>query len=213
MAAPVKRTYSSAKRQQQAETTRVAILQAARTLFVAQGYAATTIQAIADEAGVAVQTVYAVFKNKRQLLDHLIETAIAGSADPGAELAWTEDVEAVAAEPDPRRRMAMDAAMSRAITERVAPVVRIAQEAASADPEFAVEYEAMKARRRAEMTTMVKLLAGRDQMRLSTSHAAATLYVLYSPQVADMLMGDYGWSATKYEKWLADMLYQSLFGD
>ncbi len=213
MAKVVKRPYSSTKRRQQAEATRGAIVGAARTLFVANGYAATSIQSIADEAGVAVQTVYAVFKNKRQLLDYLIEAAIVGGADADASGAVSAEVEAIAAEVNPRRRAEMDAAMTRAISERVAPIVRVAQEAAASDPEFATVFEEMKARRRAEMTAMVKVLGAQSGLRMPGHQAAATLYVLYSPQVADMLMVDYGWSAAKYEKWLADMLYFSLLAD
>ena len=206
----VKRAYSSDRRRQQAEVTRGAILRAAQTLFVANGYTATTIQAVADEAGVAVQTVYAVFKNKRQLLDQLIEAAIVGGADADAGVTHTAEVDAIGAEPDPRRRAEMDAAMTRAIAERVAPIVRVAQEAAASDPEFAAVFEAMKARRREEMSDMVRVLGAQSPLRMSGQQAAATLYVLYSPMVADMLMIDLGWSAAKYEKWLADMLYFSL---
>jgi AcrR family transcriptional regulator len=210
MSESVKRPYSSAKRREQAEATREAILRAARNLFVAEGYTATTIQSVADEAGVAVQTVYAVFKNKRRLLDQLIESAIAGADEHGAE----QQVRAIAEEKDPRRRAEMDAAMSRSIIERVAPIVRVAQEAASSDSEFAKVFSEMKARRRAEMTEAVKVLGGPGgRLRMTGQRAAATLYVLYSPDVAALLMGDYGWSPAKYEKWLAEMLYSCLLSE
>lgn len=214
MTEPVKRPYSSAKRREQAEATRGAILRAARTLFVATGYTATTIQSIADEAGVAVQTVYAVFKNKRYLLDQLIESAIAGADKAGADPAARQAVQAIAEESNPRRRADMDAAFSRAIIERVAPIIRVAREAASSDPEFAQVFSAMKARRRAEMRDAKKVLEGPGgRLRMTGQRAAATLYVLYSPDVAELLMGDYGWSPAKYEKWLADMLYSCLLAD
>jgi AcrR family transcriptional regulator len=210
MSESVKRPYSSAKRREQAEATREAILRAARNLFVAEGYTATTIQSVADEAGVAVQTVYAVFKNKRRLLDQLIESAIAGADEHGAE----QQVRAIAEEKDPRRRAEMDAAMSRSIIKRVAPIVRVAQEAASSDSEFAKVFSEMKARRRAEMTEAVKVLGGPGgRLRMTGQRAAATLYVLYSPDVAALLMGDYGWSPAKYEKWLAEMLYSCLLSE
>jgi AcrR family transcriptional regulator len=206
----VSRSTSNSIRREQAEATREAILRAARNLFVAEGYTATTIQSVADEAGVAVQTVYAVFKNKRRLLDQLIESAIAGADEHGAE----QQVRAIAEEKDPRRRAEMDAAMSRSIIERVAPIVRVAQEAASSDSEFAKVFSEMKARRRAEMTEAVKVLGGPGgRLRMTGQRAAATLYVLYSPDVAALLMGDYGWSPAKYEKWLAEMLYSCLLSE
>ena len=135
------------------------ILDAAHELFVATGYAATTIQAIAERAGVAVQTVYAVFGNKRELLRQLIERTITGDDEP---LPITEraEAQAVAAEPDARRRAELDAALSRSITERVAPIVRVANEAAASDPELAAMMEAVKAARRKEMIASAKIVAG-----------------------------------------------------
>lgn len=201
----VKRTYSSAKRDAQARETRRSILDAAHELFVTTGYAATTIKAIAEHGGVAVQTVYAVFGSKRELLRQLIERTIAGDDDSRA-IHESPEAKAIAAEPDPRRRAELDAAMSRSIAERVAPIIGVASEAAASDPELAEMMAAVKAARRQEMTAGVKILAGADLPRADREEAAATLYVLYSPAVAGMLMGDYGWSPKRYEKWLARML-------
>ena len=206
---PVKRKYSSAKREAQARETRRSVLDAAHELFVTTGYAATTIQAIADRAGVAGQTVYAVFGNKRELLQQLIESTITGDDDP-RPITERPEVKAIADEPDARRRAELDAAMSRSITERVAPIVRVASEAAASDPELAAMMEEVKAARRKEMIASAEIMAGPDGLRLDKKEAAATLYVLYSPAVADMLMGDHGWSAKRYEKWLAHMLVSAV---
>ena len=201
----VKRSYSSAKRQAQARETRRAILDAAHELFVAHGYAVTTIHAIAERAGVAVQTVYAVFGNKREMLRQLIETTITGDDEP-EPITQRAEAWAVAAEPDARRRAELDAALSRSITERVAPIVRVAGEAAASDPELASVMEVVKAARREEMIASARKIAGPDGLSVDEDEAAATLYVIYSPQVADMLMRDYGWSPERYEKWLARMI-------
>jgi TetR/AcrR family transcriptional regulator, regulator of autoinduction and epiphytic fitness len=202
----VKRKYSSVKREAQARETRRSILEAAHELFVSTGYAATTIQAIAEQGGVAVQTVYAVFGNKRELLRQLIESTITGDDDDPAPITERPEVQAIAAEPDAQRRAELDAALSRSITERVAPIVRVATEAAASDPELAAMMQEVKAARRQEMITGVQLLAGPGGLRLDRDEAAATLYVLYSPSVADMLMVDHGWSAERYERWLAHMI-------
>jgi AcrR family transcriptional regulator len=207
----VKRSYSSARRDAQARETRGSILEAARHLFVANGYAATTIQAIADRAEVAVQTVYAAFGNKRELMRQLIESTITGDDDP-TPVTERAEVRAVAAEPDARRRAQLDAALSRTITQRVRPIVRVAEEAAASDPQLASMMETIKAARRQEMLVSAGLLAGRDGLRLDREEAAATLYVLYSPQVADMLMRDHGWSPERYEAWLARMLLEAVIG-
>lgn len=205
----VKRSYSSAKREAQARETRASILDAAHELFVARGFAATTVQAIAKQAGVAVQTVYVVFGNKRELLRQLIERTIAGDDEP-APITERAEARAVAAEPDAHRRAAMDAALSRSITQRVAPIVRVASEAAASDPELAALMETVKAARRHEMIASATIVAGADGLRLDSAEAAATLYVLYSPQVADMLMGDYGWTPKRYENWLARMILNTV---
>ena len=205
----VKRRYSSTKRQAQARETRRAIIDSAGELFVANGYAATTIQAIAERAGVAVQTVYAVFGNKRELLRQLIESSVTGDDEP---VPMTERAEFtdIATEPDARRRAELDAALSRSIIERVAPIVRVVGEAAASDPELAALMETVKAARREEMIASARTVAGPDGLRTDEEEAAATLYVLYSPQVADMLMGDYGWSPERYEAWLARMILDAV---
>ncbi len=167
----VKRSYTSAKREAQARETRRSILEAALELFVANGYAATTIPAISARAGFAVQTVYAVFGNKRELLRQLIESTITGDDEP---LPITErpEAQAVEAEPSARRRAELDAALSRSITERVAPIVRVAGEAAASDPELAAMMEAVKAARRQEMIASARIVAGPDGLRVDEEEAA-----------------------------------------
>ena len=210
MAGAVKRRrYTSAAREAQAAATRRSILDAAHALFVADGYAATTLQSIAARAGVAVQTVFAVFGSKRELLRQLIEQSIMG--EQSIPVNETAGAKAIAAEPDPRRRAELDAAISRAIVERVGPIVRVAREAAASDPELARVFDTIKAARREEMVAAATLLAGPGKPRPKRNgETAATLYVLYSPDVADMLMGDYGWSPARYERWLADMIYETV---
>lgn len=206
---PVKRSYSSARREAQARETRRSILAAAHELFVAGGYAGSTIPVIAERAGVAVPTVYATFGNKRELLRQLIETTITGG-DDALPITEGAEAQAIAAEPDARRRASLDAALSRSIIQRVAPIVRVATEAAASDPELAAMMETVKAARRKEMVASARILAGSDGLRGSHDEAAATLYVLHSPQVADMLMGDFGWSPQRYEKWLARMILETV---
>ena len=74
----------SPKRTEQAKATRRAILEAAQRLFLSNGYGTTSIRMIAEEAGVAVQTVYAVFGNKRQLVIELLENAVKGDDEPAS---------------------------------------------------------------------------------------------------------------------------------
>jgi AcrR family transcriptional regulator len=206
------RTYVSPKRTQQAKETRRAIKEAAQRLFVSNGYGTTSIRVIAEEAGVAVQTVYAVFGNKRQLVIELLEDAVSGD-DELASVTEHPETEAIRAEPNPRRRAQLEAALGRKIIERVLPVFKITSDAAAVDPDFAELNQAMISRRRSEMADGATLLAGGDGLRVSPDEAAASLLVLYSPQVARILTEDLGWSFDRYEKWLADAIERLILND
>jgi AcrR family transcriptional regulator len=205
----VKRPYVSPQRDAQARATRQSILDAALRLFTTSGYVGTTIQSVADEAGVAVQTVYATFGNKRELLRRTLEAAVSGGPDD-VPLSEQAAVQAMADERDPRRRAELDAAFSTRISQRVAPIMQVLREAASADPEFAATAEEITARRRADMVAAVDLLAEPDGAERDVEELVGTLYVLYSPDVFLALTGDLGWSAERYERWLAEMLYRTV---
>lgn len=205
----VKRRYVSTKREAQARATREAILGAALHLFCANGYVATSIQAVADEAGVAVQTVYAVFSNKRELLRQSLESAVTGDAS-SVPVNERPEAQALASEPDPRRRAAMDAALASKISRRVAPIMKVLREAAAVDPEFAVTAREITRRRRKDMTDALRVLAGPDRAPEDSENELGTLYVLYSPDVFLALTEDLGWSVKRYERWLAEMLYRTV---
>ena len=119
----------------------------------------------------------------------LIERTIAGDDAP-LPIMERPEAQSIAAEPDARRRAKLDAALSRSIIERVAPIVPVAEEAAASDPELAAMMETVKAARRHEMVSSAGMLAGPDGLRVDHEEAAATLDVRYSPQVAAMLIGD-----------------------
>jgi AcrR family transcriptional regulator len=204
------RPYESAKRDEQAQATRWSILQAARKLFVANGYGATTIQGIADEAGVAVQTVYAGFGNKRELLKQAIDVSIVGDDEPVA-LDGRASVQAVRAERNPKRRARMAAAVTRGVVEGASQMFKVARDAASTDPEARALFKFLMANRRQGMDGAAVALAGPSgKLRAPIDEAADTLFVLYSPDVALLLTEELGWSLDRYEEWLADMLERTL---
>jgi len=209
MAKTVKRPYVSAKREAQAKATRTSIVQAALKLFTANGYVATTIQAVADEADVAVQTVYATFGNKRELLRQVLESAVGGD-DAAEAMPESPALTAIARETDARKRAELDAALSTEISRRVAPVVRVLREAATVDEEFAATSAQITAQRRTDMKAAAKLLAGTDGLKIPLELALGTLYVLYNPENFTSLTVDFGWSEKRYERWLAEMLYRTL---
>ena len=207
--ASVKRSYDSSNRQTQARANRRAIIGSALELFADQGFVATTIQAIADRAGVSVQTVYAGFGNKRELLRQALEASVVGQEDL-ASIGDGAEAREIADEPDPRRRAEMDAAVSARIAKAISPIVRAVREAAAVDREFAATSEAITAQRRVDMERAAQILAGDDGLKLPVEEAIGTLYVLYGPDVYLQLTEDLGWSMEQYERWVGTMLYRTL---
>ena len=151
-------------------------------LFAATGYVATTIQDIADEAEVAVQTVYAVFGNKRELLRQVLEAAVTGDAEQ-TPLMEHARVRVMAQEPDGRRRAEMDAAMVAEIGPRIAPIAPSGPRGRSRRPQFAATAKQITARRRADMIAAARLLAGPDSPEMDLEDAIGTADTISGPEV------------------------------
>jgi AcrR family transcriptional regulator len=130
------RPYNSPRRREQAEATRRAILEAAQRLFEQQGYAVTTMAAIAAEAGVALKTVYVAFETKSGLLRALWHLLLRGDEDeaPVRERRWYREV---LDEPDPERQLRMNAHNSRAVKTRAGALLGVIRSAAPSDPDIA----------------------------------------------------------------------------
>ena len=204
-----RRSYDSSKRQEQARATRRSILDAARELFIASGSAATTIQAIADAAGVAVQTVYAVFGNKRELLKQLVDVAVAGDDDP-VPLDERFELRAIEEEPDQGRRVVFHAHLMRQIIERAGALGAVARQAAVVDPEFAVLWDDQMRLRRVGMGNATRSIAGRDGLRVDVEAAGDVLWALSGPEAYELFIRDLGWSYDRYEEWLRDTIERTL---
>ena len=138
MAEPVKskRRYESPRRREQAAATRREILEAAQRLFERQGYTATTMAAIATEAGVALKTVYVAFETKSGVLRSLWHLLLRGDQDdvPVPERPWYREI---VEEPDPERQLRLTARNSRLVKVRAAALMKVIRNAASADPDVA----------------------------------------------------------------------------
>src|SRR5262249_22614265 len=132
----MKRGYDARRRRERADeerrATRRRVLDAAARLFVAQGYTATTIADIAHEAGVAVQSVYKAGQSKAELLNAVVDLAIAGD-DEDVMLADRTAFVAIGDETDPRRQVQKFADLIAAIQERAAPVQVAYRQAAAVD--------------------------------------------------------------------------------
>ncbi|MBA2315140.1 MAG: TetR/AcrR family transcriptional regulator [Chloroflexi bacterium] len=207
----VKRPYDSPRRRAQAGATRRAVLEAARALFLEQGYVATTIDAIAAAAAVSPETVYARFGNKRTLLARLVDVSIAGDDDalPILQQDW---VQRMRDEPDVRRRLRILAGNGRAILERRAAVDEVVRGAAAADPEMAALRELGKAQRHAGQQELLRIVMGEAALRtgLDIDSAADVVYALGSPETWQLLVVDRAWTADRFERWYGDAIERLL---
>lgn len=190
-------------RQRQALWTRRLIVDAARELFLEQGYSATTIEAIAEEAGVAVSTVYAAYKNKRTILRAIRE-------------AWHEQTQAreineeASRQTDPKRRLSIVANATRRQWETGGAVVVVYQGAAAADREAAAELEEALRGRRTALDRIVEGMKEALRPDLEVDRAAAILRALCRAEVYRELVEESGWSPDEYEAWLFETLAEQL---
>jgi AcrR family transcriptional regulator len=203
MPGPVKRRYDATRRRQAAARTRAAILDAARQLFTERGYAATPMTAIADRAGVALDTIYASVGRKPELARLLIETAISGT-DQAIPAEQRDYVRAIQAAPDAGTKIAIYAAAVAAIAPRLALVLAIIQQAARDEPELARLWDQIAERRAANMRRFVADLATATPLRLDPDQAADIVWATNSAEMYQLLVGQRGWSPQRYERFLAD---------
>jgi AcrR family transcriptional regulator len=205
------RPYDTTNRQRQAAETRRRIFEAAQELFTRDGYVTTTIAAIADHAGVAVQTVYASTKSKREILKGIIDLAISGEEEQvpvQASSRWQE----IEAEPDPRTKLRELARLHRDICVREAPAFAIMADAAGSDPEIRTLMHDMADQRYQDHHRLAKTLHQTGHLRpdLSSRRAADIIWALANEQTYLALVRDRRWSTHDYEGWLADQLIAAL---
>ena len=190
-------------RQRQALATRELIVDAARELFLAQGYMATTIEAISAGAGVAVSTVYAVFRNKRGILQAIRER---WHRESGQRDIYRQAME----QQDPKRRLELAAYATRRQWETGGAMMAIYQAAAAADPDAAAELSTALQGRRTFLTQFIDAMSEQLRLDLSPTRATALFSTLTQPTIYQELVGEEGWSPEEYEVWLAETLQQQL---
>ena len=200
-----RRRYASALRAEQAAATRSAVLRAARELFTERGYAATAVTAIAERAGVAVDTVYAAVGRKPVLLRELLETAISGTdrAVPAEERDYVRRVRAAATA---REKLVLYAAAVAAIGARMAPIHRALAEAALTDADCAALRAEISARRAANMRLLAAELRATGELRadLSDEEVADVVWSMNAAEYRALLVDQRGWTPERFGAWLAD---------
>jgi AcrR family transcriptional regulator len=200
-----KRRYNSPRRREQAAATRREILEAAQRLFEQQGYAATTMAAIAAEAGVALKTVYVAFETKSGVLRALWNLLLRG--DQGdAPVAAREWYREVVEEPDPERQLRLNARNSRVVKMRIAGVLGVIRSAAPIDPDIEALWSRIQSDFYDNQRSIVKVLHGKKALRpgLDVTGAADILWTLNHPDLWLLLVGERGWTPERFERWFAD---------
>jgi len=179
----------------------------AKRLFVDQGYATTTMEQVADAAGVAVQTVYYTFKTKGQLLAEVVETAAAGTAAPASS--WLEEMLASRSQ---QRVLALGVEHGTGIYPRVAALWPAVIAAAAADPYLDEYWRGVVARRRAGQRGMVARVAALGGLRdgLDVEQATDLVVVLAGPDVYRGLVEEARWAVPTYKRWLFSTLVEQL---
>jgi AcrR family transcriptional regulator len=198
-------------RAEKAQANRQRMRAAAQTLFASRGYSATSMQAIADEAGMAVQTLYFTFRTKRALLSELLDVAVAGDDEPVPTLERPRVLAAID-NPDPVVQLHELAGIAREIYERVAPVLQVVAHAAPGDPEIHELWMTNNAQRAVVMERFITALAGKTPLRdgLDTATAIDIALALQSPEMYQFLTVRRGWSPARWEQWTADALVTQL---
>lgn len=204
----VKRRYDTTRRRAQAEATRTEVLEAAGRLFSARGYAATTVDEIAAEAGVSRETIFKVFGAKRELLRGWVERVVAGPDEPVpvAQQSWMDRVRM---EPVRRRRIDALVRSTREINDRAAGTIDVLRAAAHADPDIAALWEEACSRRRADVRAVTEAVAADGP---PPQEVVDAVYALTSPELHDLLVGQSGWTPEQFDRWVARALRVLAFG-
>lgn len=206
-----KRKYDSSRRQAQARETKVQIVQAAHSLFVERGYTGATIEAIASEAGVSQETVYAIFKNKRNILSSLVDIAVGGDDQPISVLDRPKP-QTIMKHLNQREQLAMFAQDITEILERVAPVFEIMRSAAKSEPEVAALLKHILDKRLKNMIRFVESVSANGPLRngLNNMQAGEIVWAMTSTELFQLFIKERGWKKDKYVQWLTETLTRLL---
>ena len=215
MTAAVKprRGYDSPRRREQAAETRRKILDAAERLFAEHGYAATSMPAIAAQAGVALKTVYLAFGIKSGVLQALWDARLGGDDQPipVMERPWYHHLMQAG---DPHQLLRAAARQSRVTKDRAGDVLRIISQAAITEPALADLWDRIETEFRSVLTGVAERLDALGSLAPGVDAAGATdlLWTLNHPDIWYLLVCRCGWTADAYEQWVGDTLSAQLLG-
>jgi len=210
MAKPaVKRQYNSARRHEQASETRLRITEAAHDLFIRKGYGRTTMAEIASAAGVAVETVYAAFRNKPTLLRQVWHVSFRGDEDD-IRLVDRSEIQAVLAEPDLPTRLRRQAGVYIAVFRRIVPLIVALQGAAASEPAAAAMLAMWDERRLDACTRYAEAAARTGQLAVSANECRDVLAATLDGALWQRLVAERGWSDERFAAWLGSLWVSQL---
>jgi AcrR family transcriptional regulator len=205
------RRYQSPLRREQAAATRARIARAAAELFAARGYTQTSIEQIAQRAGVARPTVYTAFTGKPALLKEAVDLLLAGddAPVPVSGRPWFQEL---LHQRDPRRVLELEARNDRMINERIAALHEAMRNAAATDHDIAGLHATIKQHRHTGARVVAQALAALGPLRddLDPDTATDILWLLKDPALYTALVHDRHWPADRYQAWLARTMQVSL---
>ena len=209
----VKRDYRSELRAAQALQTRRSIVAAATRLFVQDGYGATTIDAVAEAAGVSRKTVFTAVGGKLDLLKLALDWAVAGD-DGSVALADRAAVQRWLAHRDPRAVLSGFAGMLAEIGARVGPLYRALEVAAGMDSAARELVADAQRRRLDDARKVVRRLRELQALTTRSTHREAIdlVWLAMDPALFDRLVRVRGWTVSRFREWLADSLHHQLLG-
>jgi len=210
---PVKtRAYDNARRAAAARRTQERVVETAQRLLLERGYAGLAMADLAAEAGVSVPLLYKVFGPKPQLVKRIYDVLLAGDVDP-EPVAERPALQALAADPDPRGKLARYAALGRAMAERAGPLVSALLAAARAgEPELRAFAATIDRERLAGASALATHLAecGALSPALALDRARDLIWLHTAPDTYRLLVLERGWALDDYERWLATSLTAAL---
>ncbi len=205
------RRYASQVRDEQARRTRRAIVIAAHDLFLAQGYAATTIDGIAEAAHVSRRTVFNSVGGKVALLKLALDWAIVGDDEPIA-LIDRPAIKAILAEPDPRKALMLWVQSVTDTAARITPLGEVLIAAADIDPAAAQLLAEASSNRMLGATVFIRYLASLDGLAagMTEQRAAELCWALTDGHLYRRLVAQRGWSTADFNRWLFSSLAAAL---
>jgi AcrR family transcriptional regulator len=192
--------------------TRRRVEEAAAELFITRGYSATSMQAIADAAGVHVQTIYLAYQTKAAVLAACATRLVAGDEDPAthpSQRRWSQEIQATA---DPRRKIELYVRQMFRVAPRITGLIDALRATAASEPDVAAYLEHLEKGRREGPRQLLGPLASEGTLRpgLSADDAADIVFTLASPDTLRSLMARCGWKPRRAADWLTALLIRAL---